>query len=250
MSSSCTIESLARGWELRQGLWQDCLTHVECDALIVDAPYSERTHAGHDTSASGRAGAGNDGADRSVLSYRAWRESDVEEFVRHWDERTRGWFVTITDHTLAWVWAQCLEDMTNRYVFSPLSFVAPGSRVRIGGDGPAQWSCSIVVARPASLSKWGSLPGAYVLPKSLGEVECRNVVMGGKPLWLMKSLVRDYSRVGDLVCDPCAGGGTTLLAAVSERRRAIGAESLPEHYSIALKRLSRGHTPTLFPEGV
>ena len=33
---------------LRLGRWQDALAGVECDALIVDAPYSARTHGGHD----------------------------------------------------------------------------------------------------------------------------------------------------------------------------------------------------------
>ncbi len=69
--------------------------------------------------------------------------------------------------------------------------------------------------------------------------------MGGKPLWLMRSLVRDYSRPGDLICDPCAGGGTTLLAAATEGRRAVGAEMDPKHYEIARKRFAAGYTPSI-----
>lgn len=49
----------------------------------------------------------------------------------------------------------------------------------------------------------------------------------GKPEWLMRALVRDYSRAGDLVCDPLAGYGTTLHAAIAEGRRAIGSERDP-----------------------
>jgi tRNA G10 N-methylase Trm11 len=40
----------------------------------------------------------------------------------------------------------------------------------------------------------------------------------------MRALVRDYSRPGDLVCDPCCGAGTTLRAAIEEGRRAIGGD--------------------------
>ena len=72
--------------------------------------------------------------------------------------------------------------------------------------------------------------------------------MGGKPLWLMRSLIRDYSRPGDLICDPCAGGGTTLLSAAMENRKAIGAEMDPKHYEIARKRIAKGYTPSLFTE--
>jgi DNA modification methylase len=64
----------------------------------------------------------------------------------------------------------------------------------------------------------------------------------------MRALVRDYSRSGQLVCDPCAGGGTTLLAAAIEGRSAVGAEMMPEHYAIAQKRIGRGYTPTLFAD--
>jgi len=43
------------------------------------------------------------------------------------------------------------------------------------------------------------------------------MIIGGKPMWLMRALVRDYSRPGNLVCDPCAGGATTLIAAAIEK---------------------------------
>lgn len=50
----------------------------------------------------------------------------------------------------------------------------------------------------------------------------------------------------DLVCDPCAGGATTLLAAAIEGRRAIGAERDPATFASAQRRLACGYTPT-FP---
>jgi DNA modification methylase len=50
----------------------------------------------------------------------------------------------------------------------------------------------------------------------------------------MRALVRDYSRPGDLIVDPCMGSATTILAAVIEGRRAIGAEMDPK----TLRRLS------------
>lgn len=50
----------------------------------------------------------------------------------------------------------------------------------------------------------------------------------GKPSWLMRALVRDYSMPADLVCDPLAGWGSTLRAALDEGRRAIGAEIDPD----------------------
>jgi site-specific DNA-methyltransferase (adenine-specific) len=53
----------------------------------------------------------------------------------------------------------------------------------------------------------------------------------------MRAIVSDYSRPGDLVCDPTAGYGSTLAAALQKGRRAIGAEVDPEVYAEARKRL-------------
>jgi site-specific DNA-methyltransferase (adenine-specific) len=254
-----------RSPELRCGRWQDVLADVdEVDALICDPPYSERTHAGHDAGTRsanavsqmiGRKKA--DGsrttparATRREITYSAWNEDDVREFVAWWAPRVQGWFVALTDHVLARSFEDALED-AGRYVFAPLQFIAPGSRVRMSGDGPAQWSVAIVVARPrtAAFMQWGSLPGGYVLPPGYNDSHRSPQSghhIGGKPLWLMRALVRDYSRPGDLVCDPCAGGATTLLAAAIEGRRAIGAEMDPATHAKALKRLQRGYTPDLF----
>jgi len=237
-------------WDLRCGRWQDTLAGVECDALIVDAPYSARTHGGHDlgpTVGGQRSGAGDPRYEpggrasiRRAITYDGWTPGDVRDFVSSWVPRTRGWFVTITDHTLAPVWDAALSD-AGRYVFAPLPWVARGSRVRLAGDGPSSWTCWIVVARPRSgedrdgrpFNKWGTLPGAYI------HTSDRGGHIGGKPAALMRALIRDYTRPGDLVCDPCAGGGTTLLAAVQEGRRAVGSEMDSETHAKAVERLKR-----------
>lgn len=246
--------------DLRLGRYQDVLADVEPDALILDAPYSARTHSGHDAAAesTGRFSADDErrmrvdkrtGAvyavgvnRRQTINYKPWTPTDVRECVRFWSERTRGWFVSITDSTLAPVWADELES-EGRYAFSPLPLVETGSRVRLTGDGPSSWTCWIVVARPRDLVDWGTLPGAYVL-KGRGD----RVVMGGKQTSAMRAIIRDYSRPNQLVCDPCAGGGTTLVAAEIEGRRAVGAEVLVDQYETACARFARGFTPSLFSE--
>ena len=231
------LYSSGPGWELRLGQWQDVLADVEADALIVDAPYSNRTHSAYREMPELR---------RAAIEYHAMDAIDVLDFVASWSLRIAGWFVSLTDHVLAPHWSGSLA--INRYVFSPLSCVEPGRSVRLSGDGPAQWSVSAVVARPRSVAyaRWGALPGAYVVPQGVGRPRDGKMT-GGKPLWLMRALVRDYSRPGDLIVDPCAGAGTTLLAAVIEGRSSIGAEMNPETFELAVSRLRRGYTPT-FPE--
>lgn len=45
-----------------------------------------------------------------------------------------------------------------------------------------------------------------------------------KPVPLLESLVRLFTDPGDVVIDPCAGSGTTLLAAANLKRKAYGFE--------------------------
>lgn len=223
------------GWELRLGRWQDVLGDVEADAVITDPPYSERTHSGHDDG-------GTDGSQRRALSYLRWGAPEIDEFAARWCG-VFGWTVALSDSVLTEQWRLVFESR-GRTGFQPLPCVIRGMTVRLAGDGPSSWAFYANVSRPKILFKWGTLPGAYILPP--GYKEIRAFVVGGKPLWLMRALVRDYSRPGDLIVDPCAGSGTTLLAAAIEGRRAIGAEMDPETFELARKRLERGFTPSMF----
>ena len=212
--------------DLRQGRYQDTLSDVTCDALIVDAPYSARTHKGH-AAAVGRLGVPND------IGYGYWTPETVAEFVQFWHPRVRSWFVTITDHVLGRSWEDALQA-SGRYVFPPVPWINPAMSCRKSGDGPASSTCHIVVARPKEkrFLGWGSLPGWYNVAGAKS-----SVVVGAKPTALMEALVRDYSRPGDIVCDPCAGGGTTLLAASKLGRDAIGSEMDAETHHKASVRL-------------
>jgi len=243
---------------IRLGRWQDVLADVDMvDALICDPPYGAKTHDSHDDAVKSTADRpqprikesywprSNGGVDPAIvrrsLNYSAWTIDDVSEFVSSWAPRTRGWMACMTSHDLCGAYIDAMEN-AGRYVFAPLPFFSPGSRVRLSGDGPSSWTCWIVVSRPRCepFSKWGTLPGGYAGPSPSCEV------VGGKPLWLMQAIVRDYSRPGDLVCDPFVGSGTTAVAALSEGRRFIGAEAIPEHHAIATRRLAAGFTPSMF----
>jgi site-specific DNA-methyltransferase (adenine-specific) len=225
--------------ELRLGRYQDVLADVEPDAVITDPPYSERTHSGHDNGATlanrGSWPRGNGGADlcrpRQAITYKTWTTADVRTFCEEWRE-VSGWIVALSDSVLCGAWRAELEAL-GRTGFQPLPCVIAGMTVRLAGDGPSSWAVYANVARPKALCKWGTLRGAYTGPQADRQH------IGSKPLWLMRALVRDYSRPGDLVCDPCAGGGTTLIAAALEGRRAIGAEMDPDTFEKACKRIER-----------
>jgi adenine-specific DNA-methyltransferase len=58
-----------------------------------------------------------------------------------------------------------------------------------------------------------------------------------KPLALMRYLIGKFSSPGDLVLDPFAGSGTTLLAARISNRRFIGMELDANYVAVARQRL-------------
>jgi site-specific DNA-methyltransferase (adenine-specific) len=234
------MPSLLDNVDLRLGRWQDVLAGVKADHLIVDAPYSNRTHGA----------AVKTEIKRNWLkdSYSPWGQPEIAEVADWAVSHVKGWVVSLTDHVLYPIWEQELRRC-GYYVFAPVILVEKARNVRLRGDGPSCWATMVCVARRKGdrhltekvSANWGALPGAY---------ECflldrdTDKMLGGKPLRAMEALVSDYSEEGDTIVDLCAGYGTTLLAAAKLGRKAIGAEMDPQNYAAAKKRLEdRLHSP-------
>ena len=58
-----------------------------------------------------------------------------------------------------------------------------------------------------------------------------------KPVSLMKKLIENSTNEGDIVLEPFAGAGATLLAAKETGRNYVGSELDKKYYDIALERL-------------
>jgi site-specific DNA-methyltransferase (adenine-specific) len=216
--------------ELRRGRWQDVLVEIsQCDAVICDPPYSERTHAG----------ALNGNGVAGVTQYSSLSVLDARALAQWCCDVCSGWIVLHTDHTLE---TELLDvmDRARRHTFPPVPVLQ--HMPRISGDGPGSHGHYLAVSRPKHepYSTWGSLPGWYEAPRE------KTWLRGAKPLGLMRAIVRDYTQKGDLIVDLCAGTGTTLLAAAIEGRRAIGAERDTDTWQRAVDRLSSGYTRDMF----
>jgi len=196
--------------------------------VITDPPYSGRTHRGHDAGAR----PGRDGAARRGLGYPPWTCEDVATVIPMLCACATGWVVVMTDHMLA-IPIQAAMEQAKRYAFAPLPWYVPGSRVRLAGDGPSSWTAWIVVSRTRAQRKWGTLPGGYTHGGKQHH-------MGGKPEALMNALVDDYSREGEIILDPFAGSGTTLVAAKRLGRRAVGVEINRDFCDVIVSRLRQG----------
>lgn len=77
-------------------------------------------------------------------------------------------------------------------------------------------------------------------------LSCPNIIGKGrdyhptaKPIALMEVLIKQSSNVGDVVLDPFAGGGSTLIAAKRLERQYIGFEIDEQYYDMANRRLTQ-----------
>lgn len=221
--------------DLRLGRWQDVLSDVErCDSLICDPPYSARVHEGYCD------GAGSPHSPVGV-SYAALDEDNADKLASQWSQRVGRWVAIFCDH-VAFAWHELAWRSRGWHTFATVPMIRSDAIPRLCGDGPTCNCDWIMIARRRVRDCMdGSRPGWYLAktPRGVG-------IVGAKPLDVMRAIVRDYSRPGDLVVDPFAGSGTTALACAIEGRRCITSEQDQRHYEIARKRLSAGYTVDMF----
>jgi site-specific DNA-methyltransferase (adenine-specific) len=67
-----------------------------------------------------------------------------------------------------------------------------------------------------------------------------------KPVALLEHLIRIFTDENDVVIDPCAGSGSTLLAAKNVGRRAYGFEIKKDFYKKAIGLIENCSSPVLF----
>jgi len=232
------VKATGPGWELRLGDCLDSDTGLASldavDCVITDPPFDERTHAGHNRGILQANQRGRWPYQRRAIAFDALSDEQAAEVGTLSAKVARGWAVVYTSHKHGPIYERAFAD-AGRMTFPPLPVVKVGGRVRLVGDGPSTWTVWLVVARPRCkpFSRWGTLPGAYIMA---GPIE-KTPIAGGKDLGQVEPVVRDYSRPGDLVCDPFAGSGTTGVACIRLGRRFLGWELNPETFEIARKRL-------------
>ena len=227
--------------DLRLGDWRTVLDDVTtCDALICDPPY-----LGACASAGGRAFKDVVNASGPVMDY---APADAEMLVSlcEWSRRCTGWCVFFNDFDGAHLIRKTLLAM-KAVVAEPIAWVKPPAMSPARGSIilPQKGTEFIVCARFVKMSKWHThLVGSYgsapsTRPQDIG-------FTGGKPIDLMRAIVRDYSRPGDLIVDPFCGSGTTAMAAAMEGRHCITSEFSLANHAIASRRLGGHYQPGLF----
>lgn len=69
------------------------------------------------------------------------------------------------------------------------------------------------------------------------DIDGGNIHDSEKPVRLMEILITQSSNKGDIVLDPFAGSGSTLLACINKNRRFIGWEIDPKYHKLCEKRI-------------
>ncbi len=152
----------------------------------------------------------------------------------------RGWLLVFSQDEGVGPWKTVLVEAGAKWR-RLLVWVKPDAQPQLSGDRPAQGHESIAAAWCGEgRSTWngGGRSAVYQVLKSdvCGVVHAHPTQ---KPLALMEALVRDFTRRGDLVCDPFAGSGSTGVACKRLGRAFVGWEMREGYAAAARYRIER-----------
>jgi site-specific DNA-methyltransferase (adenine-specific) len=195
----------------------DCrtvLAEIGCvaDHVITDPPYDAHTHA--------NARSGHRDARHVVRPLPiTFAPLDMHECVPLLLAAARRWCICFCSLEMIGTYKAIAGDRFVRAGFYRRRNGAP----QFTGDRPAQPGEGLAISHALGRKRWngGGRSGFY--ESLIVDAETRTHPTQ-KPESLMCALIADFTDPGDLILDPFAGSGTTLVAAKRLGRRAIGIE--------------------------
>lgn len=213
------------------------------DHVISDPPYDKRTQSNT------RRGRKTDKAisEAMPLGFEPMTSARRDRWAQWMATVTRGWAAVFSDHESSMDWAAALERWGMVYVRCGLwirtgdAELGPEQPDHSGapqftGDRPAQQHEVIVFAHSRRRRmRWngGGKGAIYTAPVVRGDLRAHPTQ---KPLRLLKEIVRDFCQPGELVADPFAGSGTTLVACKLAGIGCVGVELEKNYASYAARR--------------
>lgn len=202
------------------------------DAVITDPPYAENVHDNVMSNRGGAAGA----VDLGFAALQpGLRRFCAQQFARV----VKRWVVIFSDHEGSVLWRRDLALAGLEHVrYGIWRRVSPMPQV--SGDRPAQGHEVIVIAHRRGVPggmRWngGGRAAVWDFASVRGDQRLHETE---KPLPLMVELVKLFSDDGEIIIDPFAGSGSTLVAAAATGRHAIGWEMDRKHAVCATERLA------------
>lgn len=243
MTAGVVVERLAEGVTLYLGDCREVLPNIGAvDHVITDPPYEDELHK-----AIGRIRR-NDG--RQMIDELGFDGINAvrAEVAGTIVAAATGLAIIFTLAEGVRAWRDVIQAAGGKWD-TTLAWVKPDASPRFNGQGAARgFECAITAWCGTGYRRWngGGKRGIYT--------HCVNTNRQGehpteKPLALMSELICDFTQIGEVVCDPFMGSGTTGLAAVKSGRRFIGIESNPRWFSLSCRRIAAALAePDLFIE--
>ena len=208
----------------------DCLEILDslpvAKAIITDPPYSEATHGNAKS---------NKGKGHGTKQIKFASLADPVELFQKLAPLTESWIIANVDYKHAFQ-----LDATPPEGLKTLRvgvWLKTNPMPQISADRPAPgWEAIAYMHRSDVKPKWngGGKHGNYILPTAQGTGHPTS-----KPVSMVSDWVRKFTNPGDLILDPFAGSGSTLIAARDEGRKAIGVELEEKYCEIIAKRLDQ-----------
>ncbi len=217
---------------------QGLLAHGPVDHVIGDPAYSDKVHRRHRTA---RKGAGGPTA-KQELGFEPLTAEVRRQAAGAIAAVVRRWVVLFSDLEGAGAWCDDLAaaglEPIQVGVWDKVD-AAPQFR----GDRPGSPAEALVVAhatrrdRPIR-KRWNGGGRALRYRGPCKERGIKRAHPTQKPLWLMEALLRDFTDPGEVLADPFAGVGTTLVAATRLSRGARGWERDANWAAVGLRRVA------------
>jgi site-specific DNA-methyltransferase (adenine-specific) len=207
-------------------------TLQQVDHVITDPPYEEVAHTKQRRFKSKSGGFYYAPVDFDPIDEQT-RTLVGQELARLAD----GWILVFCQVEAAMKWRAVLEPPA-RYMRTQI-WHKPDAVPQYTGDRPGMgYECIVTCWAKRGRSRWngGGRAGVYSYPTAKNGTGH----FTEKPLPLMQELVSLFTNPGETVLDPFMGSGTTLVAAQSLGRKAIGIEIDERWCEAAAKRLQYG----------
>lgn len=215
------------------------LADKSIDHAITDPPFDARTHR-----AAMERGNWRNGTRRvdGQLPFAPLTQEQLELAASQLARVTRRWIVVFAGELQLDTWRRALEAGGARFVRYGI-VERKNPRPQMTGDRPAPAADLVVIAHGAGEAlRWngGGRPARWEAGAARFDSRTREQLHPcQKTLALMRALVEDFTEPGELVLDPFAGSGTTLVAAKELGRSGVGWERAPEYFDRAIARLTR-----------
>jgi site-specific DNA-methyltransferase (adenine-specific) len=208
------------------------------DHVITDPPYEQSTHTKSRRSHRGPPG-DKGGFVEFPIDFDPMDPATRYMCAKLWSRLVRRWVLVFCQTEGVQLWRDACEAYGFLHRRAQV-WHKPDSAPQFTGDRPATGYEMIETLHMGKSSKWngGGARGVYVYNCNSQTRKPDEDHQTPKPLELMMELVEKFTDPNDLILDPFAGSGTTILAATRLGRRAIGIELDPKYAALCRDRIS------------